>query len=227
MTNTHTLYPKPTHRSGLVDGAGFAAIFRVMFGVAVTLLVSACGTIEINKTHPAIAEVTPDTLTASVYFIRPMPVKPKGVADKPLKVEYNKQALLTIEEGSYTLIKIKPGQGEISTHSETRFINKAIPIKVSRKRRYTFISGRTYFIHLQRIDEEFRGIFYDPKPMELEQALTLIQTTNVTARGPARKEPIEQIESVPITPKAGSLEPAFPEGLYPQSPYLLKNPEIK
>lgn len=187
----------------------------------------ACSTVEVHKNHPAIQAVTPDTLTASVYFIRPQPVKPKGVADKPLLVMYNKIPLLTIYEGSYTLIKIKPGQGQISTHSETRFTNKTTTIKVSRKRQYSFISGRTYFIHLERVDEEFRGIFYDPKPVQLEQAKALVAQSNVGARGMARDEPIDAIESVPMTPAASDLEPAYPEGLYKhqQKPYLLEKPE--
>ena len=194
--------------------------------ILIPTLFTACGTVEINKNHPAIQAVTPDTLTASVYFIRPRPVKPKGVADKSLLVMYNKKPLLTIEEGSYALIKIKPGQGQVSTHSETRFTNKLDTIKVSRKRQFSFLSGRTYFIHLERIDEEFRGVFYDPKPIGLEEAKSLAQDTDVTARGMARDEPIEAIESVPMTPPASELEPAFPEGLYKhqQTPYLLKKP---
>ena len=212
--------PKPIFRS--VMGS-----VKIIFILLLTITINACGTIEINIKHPAIQKVTPDSLTAEVYFIRPQPVKPKGIADKPLLVKYDKEPLLTIEEGSYALIKIMPGQGEISTHSETRFTNQDKLIKVSRKRLYTFIAGRTYFIHLKRIDEEFRGIYYDPEPLGLEQAKALVNQTNVTSRGFASKHPIDEIKSVPDTPTASELEPAYPEKLYPQSPYLLKNPQVR
>ena len=50
---------------------------------------------------------------ASVYFIRPKPLKPKGVADKPVTVEYQDKVILTAEEGGYTLLRIKPSEGFI------------------------------------------------------------------------------------------------------------------
>jgi hypothetical protein len=186
-------------------------------------LLSGCGA-SVYKNHPML-QYSPDTLTAKVYFIRPQPAKPKGVADNKIKVSYQGVPLLEIREGSYTLVNIKPSSGEVTTHSKTRFINKDRydAIDVSRSRKYTFVAGRTYFIDLKRINEEFRGIFYDPQPVNLATAKQL--ASELWADGPARDEPIEDIESVPPIPKPSPLEPAYPEQLYPGKPYLLDKPQ--
>lgn len=167
-----------------------------------------------------IQENVDDQFITRVYFIRPKPYKYKGLADSRIRVDINSEPLLHIDEGAYTLVKIKPTQAKITTHSRTQFTNQTQPINVSRSRDYRFIAGKTYFIHLDRINEEFRGIFYDPAPVSLNKAKEL--SKNLRAVGIAKDEPIKDIKQVAATPDAGSLVPALPETLYPGKPYLIK-----
>ncbi|WP_455201547.1 hypothetical protein [Kaarinaea lacus] len=189
------------------------------------LLVSGCSN-PVNYKNSHIQSDAEDTHIAKVYFLRPMPVKYKGIADNKLRVDFNKEKLLTLNEGQYALVKLEPSKGKISTHSRTKFIGSPDPINVSRDREYRFIAGKTYFIHLQRVDEEFRGIFYDPAPITFQQALKL--STSLHAVGDASDEPIDEITSIKEAPQPSQLTPAFPEELYPGKPYLIKgNPDYQ
>lgn len=191
----------------------------------VHLLVAGCSN-PVNYKNTHIQSDGEDTHIAKVYFLRPMPVKYKGIADNKLRVDFNKEKLLTLNEGQYALVKLKPSKGKISTHSRTKFIGSSDPINVSRDREYRFIAGKTYFIHLHRVDEEFRGIFYDPSPITFQQALKL--SSPLHAVGDASDEPIDEITSIKEAPQPSQLTPAFPEELYPGKPYLIKgNPDYK
>jgi len=191
--------------------------------IAVMLLLSACGG-SVNVKNSYVQEEAADEHIARVYFIRPMPVKYKGIADNQITVELNNELLLTINEGQYTMVKIKPTDGHVTTRSKTMFINKTQPIDVSRSREYRFIAGKTYFIYLNRVNEEFRGIYYDPAPVTLAQAMKL--SSQLHPVGLAQQEPIYRIKDVAEAPQPSPLEPALPENLYPGRPYLIKgNPK--
>ena len=195
-------------------------MLALLFGL-VTLAITSCGVTIVQK-HDSIQDMQDPTPAALVYFIRPTLIKPKGYSDKPVTVEYHGKKLLEIPQGNYLLMKIKPGKGNIITHSMTKFTNQLDPIKVSRQRAYNFIAGKTYFIHIKQLNEEFRGVFYDPRPIDLDKAKEI--SLDARAYGNARSALIENIESVPETPPTGKIIPAYPEQLYKQSPYLLKKP---
>ncbi|WP_455366245.1 hypothetical protein [Kaarinaea lacus] len=179
-----------------------------------------------NVNHSQVQSEAEDEHVAKVYFIRPMPLKFKGIADKKVRIDFQNETLLTIKEGQYALVRLKPSKGEVVTHSQTKFTNKDIPIDVTRARAYRFIAGKTYFIHVKRVDEEFRGIFYDPAPVTLEQAQAL--SKQLRAIGAAADEPIDQIQSIAEAPDPSPLEPALPEQLYPGKKYLIKgNPKYE
>ncbi|WP_455211230.1 hypothetical protein [Kaarinaea lacus] len=190
---------------------------------AANLLLSSCGT-AVYRENPAL-QAEADMELANVYFIRPTPDKYKVVADNPIRVDYQDKPLIKIAEGTYTLVKLQPGKGEITTRSKTRFTNQLYPIDVSRSRLYSFLAGRTYFIYLKRVDEEFRGITYDPEPVNLAKAKALSEKLHKW--GLAKQEPIATIEEVPPIPKASPLEPVYPENVYPGAPYLLDKPVKK
>lgn len=196
---------------------------RVAFWFTATLLLSSCGT-KLYKENPAL-QVESDTELVNVYFIRPRPDKYKVVADNPIRVDYKNKPLIKIAEDTYTLVKLQPGKGEVTTRSKTRFTNRLYPIDVSRSRLYSFLAGRTYFIYLKRVDEEFRGITYDPEPVGLAKAKSLSEKLHKW--GLARQAPIAAIEEVPPIPKASPLEPVYPEKVYPSTPYLLDKPVKK
>jgi hypothetical protein len=190
-----------------------------------TILLGGCG-VSVYKNHPAL-KLTPDTAPAKVYFIRPTPAKYKGIADDQIRVDYQGQKLLNISEGTYTLLEISPGNGKITTRNKTFFTNRKIPINVSRSRSFTFVSGGTYFIDLKRDNQEFRGIFYDPQPVDLATAKTLAKSVDSVGRL-ASRHPIDVIKEIPPVPPTGPLEPVTPEQVYrTKSPYLLKKPVKK
>ena len=187
-----------------------------------TLTITGCG-VSINKNNPAL-KLDPDVVPAKVYFIRPVPVKHKGIADNKIVVNYDGRRLLSIAEGNYTMVELNPSKGEITTHSKTMFTNRIVPLNVSRSRVFTFVPGGTYFIHLKRDNQEFRGIFYDPEPVDLATAKSLADGLHASG-SLARHEPIDEIQSIAPVPPSGPLEPVTPEQLYrSKSPYLLKTP---
>lgn len=185
----------------------------------IVLILTACATAKINQNSYLATEAN-DQHVAKIYFLRSKPVKYKGIADSKITVDINGAPLITIDEGAYTLVKIKPVKAKITTHSKTKFITQFQPIDVTRTREYNFIAGKTYFINLERVNEEFRGIFYDPAPVNLEQARKIAEP--LRAVGEAKKAPIKYITKVADTPKASSLKPALPEDLYPGKQYLIK-----
>ena len=115
-------------------------------------LFSGCATV--NNKHPMVVskelKAGDPVNFAYVYFIRPKLYKSKGVADEAVRIEFQENILLTLDEGSYTLLRIKPSKGELKVFNETSFINKIHPVEVWRAREYKFIEGKTYFIHIKQ-----------------------------------------------------------------------------
>lgn len=187
------------------------------------LLAAGCATVDEQNPMLVTKQAKPGEKQepyASVYFIRPKPLKPKGVADKEIYIEYQGKLLLSIDEGNYTLLRIKPSTGEIRVINQTKFTNKQEPITVWRHRNYTFIEGKTYFIYLHRDVEGFRGVFYDPQPVHLEQAKKLIDTC--WTRGEARDAPIDKLVQVDEAPDSAiqGQQPALPENVYKHEHYF-------
>lgn len=198
-------------------------LFILLFILVQTLLIAGCASVDeqnpmlITKKYKSGEQ---QEAYASVYFIRPRPYKSKGVADKKIYVEYKGKLLLSIDEGNYTLLRIKPSSGEIKVFNQTKFTNKQEPITVWRERKYTFIEGKTYFIYLKRDNEEFRGVFYDPQPVHLEQAKKLLDHT--WADGEARDAPIDKLVNVSEPPDSAiqGQTPALPENVYKDEKYF-------
>lgn len=214
------------HSQSLIPRARQHQSLWTLLGLLAATLLGGCG-ITVYPDNPLLQGVTDKTPTACVYFIRPALIKPKGFADKPMTVTFEGEKLLTIDQGFYTMLKMKPGKGDVITHSMTKFTTRPEPIKVARKREYNFIAGKTYFIYLKRIDDGFRGVFYDPAPASLAEAKKVISYYDVSARGAARDAPIDEIKEVPDAPPAGPLKPALPEDLYPHYHYLKKKPVVE
>lgn len=191
--------------------------------LALSLLeISGCSGIKIAKDNAFLVEDDTTTPAARVYFIRPRLLKPKGFADRAITVTLDSKKFLEIEPGSYTLVYLKPGQIRITTHSMTAFTNRVEPIKVSRYRDYVFKANLTYFVYLKQLNEEFRGVFYDPYPATLTEVRNLLD--EITAFGEAKRYPIESVtrdQVADVDDEASKLPPAFPEDLYPKEKYLL------
>jgi len=200
----------------------YREVILLILSIFLILLMSGCATV--NNKHPMVVSKDkkagePENY-AHVYFIRPKPYKPKGVADEPLRVEFQDKLLLTIDEGSYTLLRIKPSKGQLKVFNQTNFINKQLPVEVWRAREYKFIEGKTYFIHLKRTNEEFRGIFYEPEPVKFATAKELADT--IRASGEARNAPIKKLKDI-VEPPASAIEnasPSLPENIYKREVYI-------
>ena len=176
-----------------------------MLSVSMVILLASC--VAVNKTHP---RLMPDDISAeqissvaTVYVIRPRLLKPKGIADLPVRIDYQGKPLLAMDEGSYALMYIRPGKGEIKVLSKTRYTNQMDPIEVWRSRQYKFIVGKTYFIHIRQVDEEFRGVFYEPELVSLKQAKALVERAR--ASGVARRVPIEKLIAVDAPPASATM----------------------
>jgi len=191
-----------------------------------TLLVisifSGCATV--NNKHPMVIskEMKSDEPVnfAYVYFIRPKLDKSKGIADEPVRIEFQENVLLELDEGSYALLRIKLSKGEVKVFNKTNFVNNIYPVEVWRAREYKFIEGKTYFIHIKQIDEEYRGVFYDPQPVDFATAKTLARQSR--ASGEARNASIEKLKDISEPPESAvnKLSPALPEDIYKREPYI-------
>jgi hypothetical protein len=201
---------------------------RAGFGATALLLLAGCA--SVNTQHPQVVtdaelagkDVAKVTEYANVYFIRPKMFKSKGVADKAVRIEFLGKPMLKMGEGSYTLLRIKPSKGQLKVFSQTKFTNEPVPIEVWRAREYKFIEGKTYFIHIRQVNEEFRGVFYDPEPVSLGQAKKLLE--NARASGAARSAPIDELAEVDEPPASATegVSPALPENVYKHEKYLRK-----
>ncbi|NOZ53075.1 MAG: hypothetical protein GXP08_08030 [Gammaproteobacteria bacterium] len=185
-----------------------------------SVFLTACSTRTFVHQNQYVLQSNDNSKVARVYFLRPTPMKYKGIADSVVHVDFNGSRLLSVNEGRYALIKLKSSQGPITTYSLTMFTNQDQPIQVKRTRQYRFIAGKTYFIHLKRINEEFRGIFYDPAPITLEQAQKL--AAKLRPYGDASSASIKTLEAIDESQLASPLEPVMPEQLYPGHKYLIK-----
>ncbi len=199
--------------------------------ISLACLLAACSTV--NTRHPQVmpGDITAEQKTqlATVYFIRPIAYKSKGVANDAVRITFQGKTLLTQDEGNYTLLYLKPSKGILKIHSETKFINDKAPVAVWRARQYKFIAGRTYFIYVHQINEEFRGVFYEPEPVDLREAKELIvpgkgRFSTTRASGAARSAPIDELTEVRAPPASAvkALAPALPENIYKQEKYLHK-----
>ncbi len=189
-------------------------------GLAIALLLSS-GCATVNTQHPALAE-QPGPNVASVYFIRPVPVFSHDFADAPVTIEFQGEKLLKLAEGVYTLLYLKPAKGELKVYSNTLYTNQKSSQRVWKERVYRFVGGRTYFIHIKQIDEEFRGIFYEPDLVSLQEAKRLVKHLKRIGAA-ANAHPINKLTHVAAPPESAAKddEPTLPEDLYRASPYML------
>ncbi len=156
-----------TQRSGFLIGA---ALLAALGGCAIT---------SISKIHPMIV-TQPDVAAANVYFIRPLTYRERGVADKPVVIEFNGMELMKIAKGEYTLLRIRPEKVLLKTRNLTPYTNKEEPVEMTRELRLEFAPGKTYFVHIQQVNEEFRGIHYLPVLVDLKTAKQLIIDARAT-----------------------------------------------
>jgi len=190
-----------------------------VMGFAIALLLSS-GCATVYTQHPALTD-KPGPNVVSVYFIRTVPAYTHAFADAPVIIEFQGEKLLKLGEGAYTLLYLKPAKGELKIYNNTLFANQSSSQRVWKERHYRFVGGRTYFIHVKQINEEFRGIFYEPELASLQQAKQLIK--DIRRMGAeAAAHPIDKLTHVAAPPESAAKDekPTLPEDLYKSAPYM-------
>lgn len=151
-----------------------------------SMLLASCTTV--NTAHPLYA-AQPDVAAANVYFIRPFTYRERGIADNPVDIDLGGVKLLELNKGEYTLIRIKPDKATLTTRNFTRFTNKDDVVEMKRDLPLELAPGKTYYIHIRQVNEEFRGVYYLPQLIDLRSAQQLLPETRAT--GAATSAPIE------------------------------------
>lgn len=161
-------------------------------GLSTIGLLSGCGSTSIFQ-HHILIEHDAKKPAANVYFIRPFTYRERGVADNEVIIDLDQKKLLELAKGEYTLLRIKPDNATITTHSISMYTNKLTPVKMTKTISVNFEAGKTYFIHIKQYNEEFRGVYYQPELIDLNAAKQL--TEDLHATGLARSKPIDEIKS--------------------------------
>jgi len=148
-------------------------IIFFLIGILV-LLVTACGTTEIKKSHPLLASST-DRNIARVYFIRPDPGF-VGVMGNAFTIYLSDKELLTIAKGEYTMVNLKPFSGAVTVESST-VVNVSgmnTQIKVNESLPFKFEEGQTYYITFEEYQRGMmQGVSYIPRSITEDSARNL------------------------------------------------------
>ena len=145
----------------------------ILIITCLTVLVSACSTTSSIKSHPMVVSDS-DANAATVYFVRPEPIRTRGIADTDVKVEIDEKVATLLSAGEYVALKIKPGKVNITLRSLAYVTSKPMPEEVFRSAEFTFDEKQKYVIHTQFTQEEFRGIYFMPKLLEVNEVKSMI-----------------------------------------------------
>lgn len=150
--------------------------FRLMVRSAVLilayLLLSACGSTSMHKSHPLYV-TDKDVAAANIWFIRPFTYRERGLADNPVHITVNQEPLLELGKGEYTFARLRAGKLSITTTNLSQFTNKQDPVTMTRTVEITVEPGKNYYLHIRQVNEEFRGVYYLTEPVDLQTAKQL------------------------------------------------------
>ena len=172
---------------------GIAARKGAVMGLVMAILagLNGCSLLpatRVDATNPAVVEDT-DQPHARVYFIRPRTERNMGEADNALKIDLGNRHLLTLVKGEYTLVNLMPGKVSITVNSLTAMYLKATVLrKMHRTEDFTFEAGKTYYIVMQMVNGEFRGIYDLPMEVKAMKARSIVKYLRPVGR--AKDDPI-------------------------------------
>lgn len=111
-----------------------------------------------------------------------------GLADNRISISLDQQLLLQLVKGEYALVQLQPGQRWISIDSDTSW-GPAHSVKtVSRSYNFKFAASETYYIALQPVDGEFRGVHFVANSLSQAEAENMVH--NLRPTGMARSQKI-------------------------------------
>lgn len=130
-----------------------------------------------------------EPLFSTVYFLRPLTERSMGFSDNALVISLDGSKLLTIEKGDYTLVYMRP---RVRTTMTLENVTEVGPDwntkKMAKNYEFGFTAGETYFIVLEPVDGEFRGVYFTARNVD---SFTVKQLSrNLRPAGEARKAPI-------------------------------------
>jgi hypothetical protein len=156
----------------------------------VLLMLGACSNTGVVKNSP-LFPATEDDPYATIYFIREVVRTRMPVSEEAVTIEINDQELLKLSMGDYTMVRILPTEGTVTVKNLAMYTDKLEPIEMTGSNTFNFASGQTNFILLKTINEEFRGVYYEPVRIEFNEAREI--SRYLAPRGMARKYPIKKL----------------------------------
>ena len=128
----------------------------------------------------------------TVYFLRPLTERAMGFSDNALTIELDGSKLLSLEKGDYALVYMRPRvRTTMTVENETEVGPYWLPKKMTKNYEFGFTAGEAYFIVLEPVDGEFRGVYFTARNVDLYTAKQL--TRNLRPAGDARKAPIGRL----------------------------------
>jgi len=182
---------------------------------AALLLAAAAGCTTSSGTrvdsHHHMVSVAPEALFSTVYFIRPGTERAMGFSDNALTVKVDGEKLLTIDKGDYTLVYMRPrvhitvtlenltevgptkSSVAMSDYDAANWIQRGTwPVKsITKQYDFEFAAGKTYFLLLEPVDGEFRGVFFNLHSVDAFTAKQAGQ--DLRAIGEARRAPLSTL----------------------------------
>src|SRR3569623_1153996 len=171
------------------------------------LAMTGCSTTRVESNHHLVSAAS-EALFATVYFLRPGTERAAGISDNTLTVEVDGSKLLTIAKGEYTLVNMRPrvhttvtlenltevgptiSAATMSDYDVHNWIQRGTwPVKtLSKKYDFEFDAGKTYFLLLEPVDGEFRGVFFTLRSVDAFTAKQVAQ--DMRALGGAPRAPL-------------------------------------
>ena len=161
-------------------------IIAVLFVIS-----SACTTSVIVKQNPKFASDTNKNF-ATVYMIRPTPIRTRGIADNDVHIEFDDVLATSLSAGEYVALKLKPGSTNLIIRSQTYLTSKPMPVDVKRSRLFEFEAGKQYFILAKFDQEEFRGIYFVPVEISLAEAKSMLNRLKPAGQL-AKSQPLDSL----------------------------------
>lgn len=134
-------------------------------GAALATCLAGCTSSTISTKHPLYQRDATST-TATVYFLRPEIERRMGFPDNPVAIDLNQEQLLTLARGEYTVVRLVPREAVLTFRSLT----EAGPVwaikPIERQYTFNFKPGETYYLVVNPVDGEFRGVFFKPESVD-------------------------------------------------------------
>lgn len=137
---------------------------------------------QIVAGHPWLEPQT-DALSATVYFLRPKTERSMGTADNAVRIDVAGQPLLMLAKGEYVLLHLRAGEAKVSVTCLSMMGPKDELREVTRTRTLSLAPGQTYFLLVEPIDGEFRGVRFIPRIIDLATAKELAQGLRAVGPG--------------------------------------------